>query len=139
MTPSRDRISAMSRIPEPRGILTMWAAARGPGASKRCLPKNSAIPTAKAARTKALMTALPITTSGCRALAERRAGRSTLSGSIAARGLRGMRCRSIALALAVAVLPPLAVRDPYPEAPEIDGADHDRRVLARPAGLLLPI
>jgi hypothetical protein len=32
-----------------------------------------------------------MTTSGCRAPAERRAGKSTVSGSIAARGLRGMR------------------------------------------------
>jgi hypothetical protein len=37
------------------------------------------------------MMALPITTSGCRALLERRAGRSTRSGSIAVRALRGAK------------------------------------------------
>jgi hypothetical protein len=37
-----------------------------------------------------LMTALPITTNGCRALLERRVGISTVSGSIAVRGLRGV-------------------------------------------------
>src|SRR5271157_3579843 len=135
MTPSRDRISAMSRIPDPRGILTMWSAASGPCASKRCLPKNSAIPAANAARTKALMTALPITTSGCRALAERRAGRSTLSGSIAALGLRGMRLGSLLLGPVAAVLSALAVRHPFPELSGIEDGDDDRPALARAAGL----
>ncbi len=36
------------------------------------------------------MTALPMTTRGCRAPAERRVGNSTVSGSIAVRGLRGV-------------------------------------------------
>jgi len=43
------------------------------------------------------MMALPMMTRGCRALAERRAGKSTRSGSIAARGLRGMRFGSLGL------------------------------------------
>src|SRR5262249_48677091 len=85
------------RLPAPGGLLLRRSAARAPAASKRCLQKNRAIPTANATRTKALITALPITTSGWRALAERRAGKSTLSGSIAARGLRGMRLGSLLL------------------------------------------
>jgi len=80
-----------------------------------------------------LMTALPITTSGCRALAERRAGKSTLSGSIAALGLRGMRLGSLLLAPAAAVLPALTVREPFPELSGIE--DDDRPGLARAAGL----
>src|SRR5947209_2683615 len=66
----------------------------GPTASKRCLPTNSATAAAKATSTKALITALPMIMSGCRALAERRAGKSTLSGSMAARGHRGTRLAS---------------------------------------------
>src|SRR5262244_2578983 len=124
MTPPRDKISAMSRIPDPRGMLTMRSAASGPAASKRCLPKNRAIPTANAARTKALITALPITTSGWRALAERRAGKSTLSGSIAARGLRGMRLGSLLLRPAGASAA-VAVRKRFFELPGIEDGDDD--------------
>src|SRR5215472_5444090 len=134
MTPSRDKVSAMSRIPEPRGILTMRSAASGPTASKRCLPKNNAIPAAKATRTKALMTALPITTRGCRALAERRAGISTLSGSIAVRGLRGMRLGSLLPEPAALTSISLAGRHPFFGLVMVGGADC---WAARAAGLLL--
>jgi hypothetical protein len=59
-----------------------------------------------------------MTTSGFRALAERRAGRSTLSGSIAARGLRGTRVDSALLCLAdIAASPGLAARWPLGELP----------------------
>ena len=46
ITPSRTSRSAISRVPSPRGMLTILSSASGPGASKRCLPKNSAPPTA---------------------------------------------------------------------------------------------
>ena len=40
--PSRISTSEMSRMPEPRGILTTLSSASGPGASKRCLPVTRA-------------------------------------------------------------------------------------------------
>src|SRR5579863_5058776 len=86
----------MSRMPEPWGILTTRSCGSGPGASKRCLPTKSMTPATTANSTKMLMTALPIMTRGCRALAERRVGTSTVSGSMAVRGLRGtMRLGSV--------------------------------------------
>jgi hypothetical protein len=44
------------------------------------------------------MMALPTMTTGCRAVFERRGGWSIMSGSIAERGLRGMRLLSLKLA-----------------------------------------
>ena len=85
----------MSLIPEPRGILTMRFSGRGPGASKRCLPTTSAAPAATANRTNTLRMALPTTTKGCRAVLERRVGISTVSGSSAVRGLRGVICLGV--------------------------------------------
>jgi hypothetical protein len=48
------------------------------------------MPAKTATKTKMLIMALPMTTSGCRAVAERLGGIATVSGSIARRGLRGM-------------------------------------------------
>src|SRR5262249_53940192 len=76
---------------------------------------------------------------GCRALADRRAGRSTLSGSIAVRGLRGMRLGSLLLGPSSAILPALAVCRPFPELPGTGGGDDVRPILARAAGLLVAI
>jgi hypothetical protein len=47
------------------------------------------MPLATASKMKMLMTALPTTTKGCRALFDREVGMSTVSGSSAVRGLRG--------------------------------------------------
>ncbi len=83
-------------MPEPCGILTIRSCGSGPGASKRWAPTKSTTPANTANSTKMLMMALPMTTRGCRALAERRGGISTVSGSIAVRGLRGtMRLGSL--------------------------------------------
>ena len=68
---------------------------RGPGASNRCLPITSAAPAATANRTNTLRMALPTTTKGCRAVLERRVGISTVSGSSAVRGLRGVICLGV--------------------------------------------
>jgi hypothetical protein len=56
------------------------------------LPVASAIPATIATSTMRLTIALPITTKGFRALLERSVGISTVSGSMAVRGLRGVRC-----------------------------------------------
>ena len=69
------------------------------------------MPAMTANSTKILMMALPMMTSGCRALAERRVGNSTVSGSIAVRGLRGMmRCGSVRFESMDAVPIPVASR-----------------------------
>src|SRR5579863_1755248 len=104
----------MSRIPTPRGMLTTRSSGSGPGASKRCLPIASAIPATMANSTIRLMIALPITTKGFRALLDRRVGISTVSGSIAARGLRGVSGLEF---FAVVELAPI----PFPNRAEIGG------------------
>jgi len=92
-------------MPEPRGILTTRSSGSGPGASNRCLPMTSAMPPMIANSTKMLMMALPMTTKGCRALLERRAGISTVSGSSAVRGLRGVICLVLFEPMAAAPIP----------------------------------
>src|SRR5208282_1314974 len=99
------RTSAISRMPEPRGILTMRSSGNGPGASNRCLPTTSAMPATIAISTKMLMMALPMTMKGCRALFERRVGISTVSGSSAVRGLRGVICLGFFEPIGVAPIP----------------------------------
>src|SRR5208283_5173500 len=66
---------------------------------------TSAIPATIAANTKMLMMALPITTKGCRTLFERRVGISTVSGSSAVRGLRGVICLGFFEPAAAALIP----------------------------------
>ena len=78
----------MAREPRPRGIFTTLSSVSGPGASKRCLPKNKAAPSAMANRMSAVNTALPATTRGWRTRLERRMSGGTRSGSSAARGER---------------------------------------------------
>ena len=83
----------MSRMPSPRGILTTLSSASGPGASNHCLPRNSPAPTAIETTTSTVKMALPTTMIGWRTRREWRLGSGTLSGSSAARGLRGRRFR----------------------------------------------
>ena len=95
----------MSRMPEPRGILTTRSSGNGPEASKRCLPITSATPARIAANMKRLIMALPMTTKGCRALLDRVVGTSTVSGSSAVRGLRGVMCFGLIEPIEAAPIP----------------------------------
>jgi hypothetical protein len=63
------------------------------------------MPLATASKMKILMTALPTTTNGCRALFDRGVGMSTVSGSSAVRGLRGAMSWEFFAALGEAPVP----------------------------------
>ena len=82
-----------------RNIDDLVLSAAGPASrSAVCRGTSAAMPTT-ASNTNRLKMALPMTTSGWRALRERRSGASTISGSSAERGLRGvMRLSSLAFA-----------------------------------------
>jgi hypothetical protein len=54
---------------------------------------------------KKLIMALPMTTKGCRALFDRVVGTSTVSGSSAVRGLRGVICFEFLEAIEAAPIP----------------------------------
>src|SRR4030081_4005245 len=100
----------MSRMPRPRGMLTILSSASGPRVSKRCLPSTTAVPTTMASTIRIVKMALPTMTSGWRALAERRGGWGTRSGSSAAGGLRGeIRFCSLPPAVGPATDPPFGI------------------------------